>query len=333
MATIKDVAKRAGVSISTVSRVVNGAPNVDKALADAVNMAIKELDYQPNFAARTMKKHNTETIGFVMPDFSTPFFEGVIKMIEKEFRGRLLVLFVNTYDDPETEKMGIMHMVARQVDVLVISSTGHNEEFLYQLYQKGQHIIFVDRHPIYRKMPSVLVDKRDGIVKALNYFKSIGHRRISIVTGPKEFASNIDRTKGLGEFLEENPDFQNSVEIHFGNFTEDYGFIMAEKLLSLPEPPTAIITGSIVIASGILLYCKRKNIAIPGDVSIISTGDFSQGELISPRLSYIVDEHERIARIVTMMIKDIFNNRLENDSILLPSRLCISESVQPLIAK
>lgn len=330
MTTIKDVAKRAGVSISTVSRVLNGAENVDKVLRDKVNVAVQELAYRPNFAARTMKKHTTQSIGFIIPDFSTPFYEKMIKTIEKEFLGKLLILFINSYDDPKTEMRAIMDMVARQVDVLVISSTGRNEEYLNQLYEHGIKIIFVDRHPLSRKIPSVMADKCDGTVKALEYFKRAGHRRIAIVTGPKEVSSNMDRAKGMNVFLEANPDMIGNISIHFGSFTEDYGIMISEKLLSRSNPPSAILTGSAVIATGIFIYCRNRGITIPDELSIISSGDFAQGELVSPRLSYIGDEHERVSKILIMMINDALNNHLDDDSILLPARLNLNETVKVL---
>lgn len=313
MTTIKDVAQRAGVSVATVSRVLNNAETVGEAYRTAVQAAIEELNFQPNIAARSLKKRPYRTIGVIMPDFSTPFYEKIIKRIEAEFRaGGDLVLFVNAYDDPAIEKKGIEFMMEHQADVILISSTGQNEEQLEKVQSSGVGVIFVDRRPAEPMFPAVYVDKKSGMAQALSYLEEKGHRHITVVTGPRHLASNYDRYAGAMDYLYAHDQNPGSIPFYYGSFSEEYGYNIAGQILAGPNAPTAIVAGSAVIAAGILRYCREQNIRVPQDLSLISFGDFSFGQLIEPRLTYITDENEEIGALLAKRITDFFQGTLTN---------------------
>ena len=310
MITIKDVAKRAGVSIATVSRVLNNTDTVGEPYRAAVQAAIEELHFQPNMAARSLKKRPYHTIGVIMPDFSTPFYEQIIKRIERDFRHTGdLVLFVNTYDDPATERQGIEFMLERQADVLLVSSTGENEAMLQRVREAGVGVIFVDRRPSDGCFPAVYMDKRRGMRQSLAYLEESGHKRIAVVTGPRQLASNYDRYLGTMDHLYEQGREPGEIPFYYGSFSKEYGYEMAAELLTSDLPPTAIVAGSAVITAGILLYCREHGVAVPEQLSLISFGDFSAGDLIEPRLTYISDEHEVIGERLSARIKDYFDGR------------------------
>lgn len=328
MATIKDVAQRAGVSVATVSRVINHAESVGEAYRTAVQAAISELNFQPNIAARSLKKRPYRTIGVIMPDFSTPFYEKIIKRIETEFRaGGDLVLFVNAYDDPAIERKGIAFMMEHQADVILISSTGKNEEELAKVQSAGVGVIFVDRRPAEPLFPAVYMDKKSGMDQALSFLEEKGHEKICVVTGPRHLASNYDRFAGAMDYLYERDRDPSSIPFYYGSFSEEFGYEAAEMILSGDDAPTAMIAGSAVIAAGIMRRCREMKKRIPQDLSLISFGDFSIGQLIEPRLTYITDENESIGALLAGRIRDYFDGKLLNTVDQVRPRLSVHDSV------
>lgn len=328
MVTIKDVAKRAGVSIATVSRIINGADNVGEQYRTAVRQAIEELDYQPNAAAQSMKKRTFRTIGMVMSDFSVPFFEKILKQIERAYRNNgNLVLFVNTYEDPEIEKKGIQFMVEKQADVLVIASTGKNEDYLARLQERGMSIIFIDRRSRDHPFPSIYVDKRTAMYQVLEYLTQMGHEEIAFITGPRHLSTNYDRYSGASDFFYEKLLDPGKMRYFFGEFSEEYGYSVMEELIKRENLPTAVLVGSAILASGVILCCKDRGIRIPEDISLVSFGDLACGKLIEPRLTYVYDGHKEIGKSLIDMIQTSFYQPLERKNIVLQPELVIQQSV------
>ena len=331
MVTIKDVAKRARVSIATVSRIINGADNVGESYRTAVQKAIKELDYQPDAVAQSMKKKTFRTIGLVMSDFSVPFFGQILKQIEKAYRSNgELVLFVNTYEDPAIEKKGIQFMVEKRADVLIISSTGMNEDYLSRLQEKGMSIILLDRRSRKYQFPSIYVDKKTGMYQALEYLREMGHREIAFISGPRQLSTNYDRYSGISDFCYDNSLPSDAVSCYFGTYSEEYGYKVTEGLLKEQKPVTAIVVGSVTQAAGVVLCCKEQNIRIPEDISLVSFGEFSLSRLIEPRLTHISDGQEEIGRFLIGMIQDAFEKKLDRSSMVIEPRLILHQSVRDI---
>lgn len=331
MATIKDVAKRAGVSIATVSRVINDASNVSPEIREKVSRVIEEMDYQPNSVAQAMKKKSFCTIGVIMPDFSTPFFERILKKIEEAYRGNgNLVLFVNTYDNPEIERKGIEYMVEKQTDVLLISSTGENEDYLARLQSKGLSIILLDRRARKHKFPSIYVDKHTGMYKVMEYLTAMNHEKIALISGPRQLTTNYDRYEGIAHFLYDTEKRADNIQYFFGSFTEQYGYETADMLLKSENRPTAIVVGSAVLATGVFDCCRSNGIRLPDDLSLISFGDFASGKLIEPRLTFVDDGDKEIAEKLLDMIAAALGSKLLCEEIILQPKLVINDSVRAL---
>ena len=331
MVTIKDVAKKAGVSIATVSRVINDTGTVSPEYVKAVQKAVEELDYQPNSVAQAMKKRTFCTIGVIMSDFSVPFFEKIIKNIEREYRGNgNLVLFVNTYDDPEIELQGIRFLVEKQADVLLISSTGENEDYLSRLQERGMSIILIDRRARKHSFPAIYVDKRVGMYQVMEYLTEMHHERVALISGPRQLTTNYDRYEGASRFYYEHALNQNNMQYFFGSFSEQYGCTVMEQLLHSGNSPTAVVVGSAVIAAGVISCCRENKVCMPDDISLISFGDLASGKLIEPRLTYVDDGHKEIGQRLVGMVDAALNHRLPHEEIVLQPKLVINDSVKEL---
>ena len=256
--------------------------------------------------------------------------EKIIKKIEDVFckKGHLL-LFVNSYDNPEIEKAGIYFMLEKQADVLLIGSTGENEDYLKRFQQKGLQIIFLDRRAKHHKFPMVYVNKREGMYRAIDYLAKKGHQKIALISGHRQVSSNYDRYMGITDYLYKHElTWRGSISYYFSAFSEQYGYSMMKELVCNRNYPTAIVTGGSIIATGVFLYCRENNLRIPEDISLISFGDFSGGKLIYPRLTYINDEHEKLGNHLIKLIQLAFNKELNDDiEIIIPSQLCVNDSV------
>lgn len=218
-------------------------------------------------------------------------------------------------------------MVEKQADVILICSTGENEDYLAQLQEQGISVIFFDRRSKDHLFPTYYVDKRKAIYHALEYLYQMEHRKIAFISGPRQLSTNYDRYMGIMDFVYEKEINPNSISYYFGSFSEEYGYSVMDELLREKEPPSAVIVGSAVLAAGVLLYCKEHDIVIPGQLSLISFGDFSSGKLIEPRLTYLEDMHDLLGQLLVEAIQESFDQTLEPRQITIPSELINNASV------
>lgn len=307
--TIKDVAKHADVSIATVSRVMNGADNVNPALKEKVLNSIKELSYTPNQLARGLKSNVTKTIGVIIADIANPFFMKIMRQIETIIGGHgYTMLIVSTDDNAEKESKYINIMINKGVDGIVISPTGENEDLLYLVQKKGIPVVLISRRPNRLYFDTVYVDKADGTKKLNKYLFDKGHKKIALITGPKEFSSNKDRLRGYIEsYFQENIQTDNTLIMN-GEFTYEFGLASMKKIVDNKMDITAIIAGSPQITTGIYTQTKRMGVRIPEDISIVTYGDILNAELIEPRLTYINAMEEEIGREAGKLILQRIDN-------------------------
>lgn len=288
--TINEVAKRAGVSIATVSRVINGVDSVNPRMRERVLEAITELGYVPNSIAQSLKQNCSKTIGITVSDLSVAFFAEVIKGVEKTFLPQgYATIISSTYDDPKNERTILQHMMARRVDALLVNSTGANERLLAQVVASGTPVILYDRRPRGNMFPSVYANKQRGVYISLEHLMALGHRRIMLATGPKRLSSNYDRYIGVQEFIFDSGLDPADFSFRFGEFSFAQGVSLMEELMRMERRPTAVITGSIAITAGIMQFCREKGVRIPEDIAIVSSGNFLYGDVMGARLTYMDD--------------------------------------------
>lgn len=301
--TISDVAKRAGVSTATVSRVINGANNVDEQMRQTVLRTMKEMGYIPNSIAQSLRQNRSKTIGITTSDLSIAFFPNVLKAVESAFLPLdYATLSSSTYDDPKNERKILQHMLARRVDALVVNSTGQNEELLEETAQSGIPVILYDRRSRERHFPTVYVNKQRSMSLALDHLLGLGHRRVMLATGPKMLATNYDRFMGMQKYAFDH-DFDPALfTARFGDFSIAFGQDVMADIVRMPQPPTAVVTGSVAITAGIMMYCRKHGIKIPSDMAIVSSGTFNYASIVEPRLTYLDDCAEKIAEGLTALL-------------------------------
>lgn len=324
--TIKDVAARAGVSISTVSRVLNEKGIVASDKERRVLEAVEELQFVPSAIAQSLKQKRTKTIGLLVGNFGVSFFGGILRILENGVQNEYQIIGGNIYEDGEKEALLTENMVRSRVDILIVNPTGLNNERLCEIQSSGTPVLAYDRHPENREFPAVYVNKKHGIYELLTYYYQLGHRRICFLSGPRQLSTNIDRQAGVDQFASEHPDV--SIRCYYDEFSESFGYQMFQQTAYGEDAPTAYIAGSIAIAEGIMLYCNSHNIVIPRDVSLASFGTFQHANLIHPTLLHVDDEYRTIGEQLLAWVRMIINEKgvLPSSEKVIPPRLVLGES-------
>lgn len=313
-ATINDVAKRAGVSIATVSRVIHSAGNVNSELTRKVQKSIEELGYVPNSIAQSLKQNCSKMIGITASDLSVAFFPEIVKGVEKVFLPRGYATIVsNTYDESLNERTILNHMSARRVDALLVNSTGQNEEMLENI-ARSKPVIFYDRRPVKRVFPAVYADKKRAMYVSLEHLAKMGHKRVMLASGPRGLNSNYDRYIGFQRYIFDHDLDPSMFSFRFGTFSFEEGVETMKAIMAMKERPTAVVTGSIAITAGIIDYCRTHGISIPDDMAIVSSGNFRYGDALDSGLTYLDDQPKEISTAVVELLERFLNGeKVEKD--------------------
>lgn len=268
MANIKDIAKIAGVSVTTVSRVLNNHPYVSKEKRDAVLRAMEEYHYQRNINAVHLSKGKTFLIGVVIPFTNHPFFglliEGIAKEAEKN--NYKLVLFQTNYN--ENREIEALEMVQhKQIDALIICSRSCGWDVIDEYVEYGSIVFCEDSRG--RNVSSTFIDHYKCFFNALEYLYNKGHQKIGYCIGRKSGTNSKQREKAYKEFLKKiNTPFDPNYIFYECLKFED-GVKVVQQLTKMDNPPTALLVTSDIVAGGIITYCKEKEILIPDDLAIM----------------------------------------------------------------
>jgi LacI family transcriptional regulator len=299
MATIKEVAELAGVSVGTVSNVLAGTVPVRPALRDRVLRAIQKLDYHPNQVARSLKVKQTKMIGMVIPDITNPFFPQLVRGAEDVAfsRGYLLVT-LNTDDDAGREKQILSILRSRRLDgvLLVTAPNDGNVSHINDAVAAGLPIVCVDRVPPGMKLDSVSVDSVEGATVAVRHLISMGHKRIGIITGSLQLTTAADRLKGYRAAMKEAnlevaPDL-----IREGSFRVDSGWRLGKELLLMQNPPSAIFVSNALMMVGVLRALEETGIQCPEGVALACFDDLPVADVFRPHITTVSQPAYEIGR-------------------------------------
>ena len=253
--TVKDVAREAGVSASTVSRVVNGDRRISAATRDRVLSSMKELGYQVNNIARSLKTNKTLTVGFISPELSNDVFMSIAKGAEDEFRKHgYNIIICNSNESVEEEKDRISLLCQKCVDgVIIIPATAEGAHY-GQLTAAGMPVVLVDRLVEHFEADAVLVDNINGSYSAVEYLINRGNRRIGFIGGDVRLTSAEERFEGYRRAL---TDYCIPIEeniIRFGNYHVESGYRMMSELMELEEPPHYVFISNYYMHIGAMKY-------------------------------------------------------------------------------
>lgn len=296
MATIRDVAELACVSVGTVSRVMSKNTTVKSALKKRVLTAVKELNYKPNLSARALRTNRVDVIGLIVPDITNPFFSQLALCIETEAAKRgHSVMLANSHGDAAIERRqlsALLDHALRGIVVVAASDTAGPR------FETDVSIVSLDRR--FDRFPLVSTDHRDGSAKVANYLFELGHRQIAYIAGPQDTEVARARKHGFVARIEQlnRQDAALKVEIFEGRFNYDSGEQLGRRILagSAPWIPTAIAAASDQLAIGVLRAMRDLDMNAPADCSVVGFDDIELASLVVPRLTTIRQPTERLAR-------------------------------------
>lgn len=303
MSSIRDVAHMAGVSISTVSRVITGSANVESATKARVEDAINRTGYRPNLNARSLRSRSGQLVGLALPRIIHETFSTIIHYAEKEAHRMGYGLIIgNTEDDPERERAFIDDLLSRNVDAIVFSRVSDSSHLPERAQERGMPIVVIDRGIEHENIPSIETDNYFAGKLVANLFLDGGHRNIATVTGPKNVKLVRQRDAGFVETLKaggvEIPD-SHHLE---GSFEFDMGLKAADHFLSLDTLPTAIWSQCDMTAVGILRRFTEKGVRVPEDVSIVGMDNVPVAKMVLPALTTVDQSFEEFCRRAFLII-------------------------------
>jgi LacI family transcriptional regulator len=328
MATIKDVALRANVSVTTVSHVVNATRFVSEDSRQRVNDAIRELRYVPSALARSLKNNRTHTIGMMIPNCSNPFFAELIRGIEDAcFAANFNVILCNSDDDANKQRKYIRVLMEKQVDGMIVFSSGGDNELSELLLETGMPQILLDREVEQVKADLVELDHEAGAWLATRHLIELGHHRIGCITGPLDLAPARQRLHGYRRALSEASMETNPLWQVEGGFTSENGYAAMQRLLVLNQRPSAIFVSNDLMAIGALCAATRHGLRVPQDVSVVGFDDIALAAFSSPPLTTVAQpKHQLGSMAANFLMARIADPKLPLRREILQPQLCLRQS-------
>ncbi|MCM3762145.1 LacI family transcriptional regulator [Alkalihalobacillus oceani] len=330
--TIKDVAKQAGVSISTVSRVLNGYKNVNPETHELVMDAVKRIGYSPNALARSLRSQSTRTLGLIVNNILNPIYSIMGQAIEDTARNYGYQVFLcNSGANPEYELQYLEGLYEKKVDGIIIAPTGQNKEKLELYVNSGIPVVQVDRYVAGLGTDAVLTDNAEGAYKLVSHMIKRGYDNIGIIVGVQTVTTGMERMTGYFNALAEHGFHPKSEYIKVGHFDEGTGYKAMLELLSLPVPPRAVFVGNNLMAKGAIKAIYEKGIRIPEDLAFGMYDDPDWAEMHNPPITVIRQPTKEIGvKATDILINRILNQSKENQEGLksetVPSELIIRKS-------
>ncbi len=328
MATIKEVANLAGVSVATVSHVINETRYVSDSVRKQVQQAMDELGYRPNTLARSLRRGQTHTLGLILPDSANPFFAEVGRSIEiAAFAAGYNVILCNTENDFEKETLYTNVLINKRVDGMIFVATGARSDSLQKLMDLGLPAVVMDRDFPEMEMDVVLSDNHQGGYLATQHLIALGHRRIGCIAGPSKITPSALRVAGYTQAIQESGLTINPNFIMHGDFHPESGYKVAREMLTGPNPPTAIFACNDLMAIGVLRAVAETGQRVPEDIAVIGYDDIELASYATPPLTTIKQPTlEMGSATLKFLLSRIKEKRSTPQRMLLPVSLVVRGS-------
>ncbi len=330
MASMKDVAKLAGVSVSTVSRVINKTIPVDDKTRKMVESAIKKTNYRPNLLARGLRSKSGHMIGLVVPEIMQSAFASFIEYTEMSVTMRGLDLIIgNTRNDPDIEERFIDSLMRRNIDGIIFSRVSDKSHMLHILDRSQVPLVVMDRAVGDEKIPMVVLDNFLAGKFAAEHLLELGHEKIACITGPLEVGLFRDRLKGFKETLLNSGVSINDSAIFEGEPEYETGKAAVDYFLSRDLDFTALWAECDLVAIGAMEQFKRNSITIPDDISIIGMDDIEVSKIVYPSLTTVAQPFAEMCEVAVQMILDQKNgDEIANKKVVLKPNIVLRESTK-----
>lgn len=330
---MRDVAEKAGVSVSTVSHVVNETRFVSAETRGRVLSAMDDLNYQPNKLASSLRRKDkrTQTLGLLVPDSLNPFFTEALRGVEDAcFKASYNVFLCNSENQPEKELEYLEDLIGKQIDGIILISTG-TQDSIALLNQNNITPVLVDRELGHNTCDSVMLENELGGQIATQYLINLGHQRIGCITGPSFLTPSAKRVLGYRKSLRDAGISIDEAMIVQGDFRPQSGFSGMNTLLALPDPPTAVFACNDMMAIGAMHAIHEAHLQIPKDISIIGFDDIMFASYTMPPLTTVAQPSYEMGLIAAkILINRLSDTRSQSRQEILLPRLVIRKSCRAL---
>jgi len=325
--TIRDVARRAGVSPSTVSRILTGNTPVTVGKQKRVQQAIERLGFRPNALARGLKQRRSQSIGLLIPDITNPYFAEAAKGVEEEaHRGGFAVLLCDSENDLGREARYLELLRERQVDGLIYVTAGDGAR-LRQTWA-GLPLVVMDREVPGLSADSVTTDNERGAYEISRFLLQQGHRRIAFLAGPRQLTPARLRLRGYRRALREFKVPADASLIRYAEFTVEGGRKGMQPLLEVSPRPTAVAASDDVMALGAVQAIEDAGLRVPADISVAGFDDIPFAALVRPPLTTVAQPVRRMGAVaVELLLAQLTTRRNGYRRVLLEPRLVVRGSV------
>lgn len=322
--TIYDVAREANVSMATVSRVVNGNPNVKPATRKKVLEVIERLEYRPNAVARGLASKKTTTVGVIIPDVANIFYAELARGIEDIATMYKYNIILSNSDQNVNKELHLLNtMLGKQVDGIVVMSQNMTDEFVQELKRSPVPIVLAGSIESSNSLPSVNIDYRQATFDATTHFIEEGHKNIAFVMGPmRDLINHGHKLAGYQEALEKaGLEFKEEYVIE-GEYTYDSGLEAWQKLKQLDPRPTAVVSGDDEMALGVLHGAQDDGLSVPADLEVITSDNTKLTLMVRPQLTTIVQPLYDIGAVSMRLLTKYMNKeKVQENIVVLPHRL------------
>lgn len=306
---IKQIAKKAGVSVATVSRVLNHPENVAPNTKEKVQKVMEEEGYKPNWFAQGLNFNKTKTIGLMIPHILNPANMEIVKGVEDVAHQKDFITFMcNTENNVDKEKKYLESLIHRKVDGVVLISSHLDRGTVENIYNQGVPVVMIGENNDKPNVPVVRIDCYEAAYKSIKYLIGTGHNEVAILYGKMPKIENLRKVAGYKRALEEaginiNPNYiletTNDIE---------GGYLGAQKYAQMKDRPQAIFTTSDSIAFGVIDAMKDYNIKIPEQISVMGFDDIKMSNLIEPKLTTVVKPHHKLGAVGARLLFDIIES-------------------------
>jgi LacI family transcriptional regulator, galactose operon repressor len=296
--TLADVAEVAGVSASTASRALNGRGEMSPQTRAAVLEAARELRFEPSHLARSLRTRTTHTVGFVVPDVSSPFYAAALKGAQgalEEAGYRVLLMDSEQAADGEVE--ALRTLIAHRVDGLLVSTVGiRREQFDELVTRRRTPCVFFDSVVAGRGSGSVLLDNGPGIELLVDHLAEHGHTRIGLLVGSLTETSGTERRNAFHEAMRRRGLSVRRDHVSGGRWSPEAGLVATRAILGTARPPTAIVSSSVELALGALAAARELGVRIPDELALATFDDAYFAELLEPPLTAVAYDPSEVGR-------------------------------------
>ncbi len=330
--TIRDVAKRAGVSAITVSRVVNNSGYVGQETRERVEAAIAELGYVPNTLARSLRSRSTNALALILTDITNPFWTTVGRGVEDTANEAGFTVILGNTDESEIKQEKYLRTVVKQqVDGVLLVPASRSADPILFIQEHNTPVVVLDRRVDCDAVDVVRVDSEEGAYQLVRLLLEQGHRRIAALSGPVGISTSEDRIAGYRRALAEAGLSPDDEIVITGGYSQQSGYEMTHRALKMDPRPTALFTGNNFIGLGALRALREAELRVPEDISLVSFDDQLPDFSVQPFLTVVAQPAYEIGRRATELLLSRLSGAAPAayQEIVLQTELIIRESIRP----